>query len=96
MVYGQNQWQKPLLSPLLLENSNTRKDDNLLLTESLKDRSVNDFLKGTLVTPRKSTEIKAQVAKFQTFQTDNPSTQRLLFRKIIKGFEEQESVFSRS
>ena len=82
---------KPLLSPLLLENSNSRRE-TIPFTDNVTGRSVIDSLQETLSTPRKSTEIKAQVARFQTLQTDDPSTQRLLFRKIIKGFEEQEST----
>ncbi len=47
-----------------------------------------------LCTPRKSTKIKAQVARFQNLENQDPSTQRLLFRKIIKGFEEQECTLA--
>ena len=47
-----------------------------------------------LSTPRKSTKIKAQVAKFQMLRRSNPFTQKLLFRKIIKGFKEQKSVLA--
>jgi hypothetical protein len=34
------------------------------------------------------------VARFQILEQSNPSTQRLLFRKIIKGFEEHESILA--
>jgi 4-hydroxybenzoate polyprenyltransferase len=84
---------KPLLSPLLLENSNLKKD-TLQATQSFNGPSVIDSLQEVLSTPRKSTEIKAQVARFQMLEDSHPSTQRLLFRKIIKGFEEQESVLA--
>jgi 4-hydroxybenzoate polyprenyltransferase len=84
---------KPLLSPLLLENSNAKKD-TLQATQSFNGRSAIDSPQEVLSTPRKSTEIKAQVARFQMLGDSNPSTQRLLFRKIIKGFEEQESVLA--
>ena len=47
-----------------------------------------------LSTPRKSIEIKAQVARFEKLGEAGPSTQRLLFRKIIKGFEDQESILA--
>jgi hypothetical protein len=53
-----------------------------------------DSLQEVLSTPRKSTEIKAQVVRFQMLEDGHPSTQRLLFRKVIKGFEEQESVLA--
>jgi hypothetical protein len=84
---------KPLLSPLLLENSNLKKD-TLEATQSFNRRSVIDSPQEILSTPRKSTEIKAQVARFHKLGDSNPSTQRLLFRKIIKGFGEQESVLA--
>jgi hypothetical protein len=84
---------KPLLSPLLLENSNSKKD-TLQATQSFNGRSVIDSPQEILSTPRKSTESKAQVARFHKLGDSNPSTQRLLFRKIIKGFEEQESVLA--
>jgi hypothetical protein len=47
-----------------------------------------------LYTPRKSNEIKAQVARFQELEDQGPSTQRLLFRKIVKGFEDQEATLA--
>ncbi len=45
-------------------------------------------------TPKKSTELKAQAAEFQKLQDQGCLTQRLLFRKIAKGFEEQESIIA--
>jgi 4-hydroxybenzoate polyprenyltransferase len=84
---------KPLLSPLLLKNSNAKKN-TLQATQSFNKRSAIDSPQEVLFTPRKSTEIKAQVTRFQMLRDNNPSTQRLLFQKIIKGFEEQESVLA--
>jgi hypothetical protein len=84
---------KPLLSPLLLENSNSKKDTPQA-TQSFNRRLGIDSSQEGLSTPRKSTEIKAQVARFQMLGDSNPFTQRLLFRKIIKGFEEQENVLA--
>jgi hypothetical protein len=84
---------KPLLSPLLLENSNAR-INTLQASQSESRPSRIDSPLVILSTPRKSIEIKAQVTRFQSLDTSNPSTQRLLFRKIIKGFEEQESVLA--
>ena len=84
---------KPLLSPLLLENSNSKKD-TLQATQSFNRPSAMDSSQEILFTPRKSTEIKAQVTKFQKFGDGSLSTQRFLFRKIIKGFEGQESVLA--
>ncbi len=84
---------KPLLSPLLLENSNSKKD-TLQATQSFNRPPVIDSRQEILFTPRKSTKIKAQVTKFQKFGDGSLSTQRFLFRKIIKGFEGQESVLA--
>jgi hypothetical protein len=84
---------KLLLSPLLLENSNAR-INTLQASQSESRPSRIDSPLVILSTPRKSIEIKAQVTRFQSLDTSNPSTQRLLFRKIIKGFEEQESVLA--
>jgi formate dehydrogenase maturation protein FdhE len=81
------------LSPLLLENSNSKKD-TLQDTQSSNRPPAIDSPQDVLSTPRKSTEIKAQVARFQMLEEKDPLTQRLLFRKIIKGFEEQESVLA--
>ena len=84
---------KPLLSPLLLENSNSE-ENALQVTQSFNEPSVIDSSQVILFTPRKSTEIKAQAAKFQMFKDSDPLTQRLFIRKVIKGFEEQESVLA--
>ena len=85
---------KPLLSPLLLENSNARKESTLQAPQSFNSTLGIDSLQ-VLSTPRKSTEIKAQVARFLSLEDiSHPSTQRHLFRKLIKGFEVQESVIA--
>jgi hypothetical protein len=84
---------KPLISPLLLENSNAKKD-TLQASQSDSRPSRIDSPLVVLSTPRKSTEIKAQVTRYQSLGISDPSTKRLLFRKIIKGFKEQESVLA--
>jgi 4-hydroxybenzoate polyprenyltransferase len=84
---------KPLLSPLLLENSNSKKDTPPP-TQCFNNGPEIDSLHTLFCTPQKSAEIKVQVAKFQMLGQSNPSTQRLLFRKIVKGFEEQESILA--
>ena len=48
----------------------------------------------TWSTPKKSTELKAQIVEFQRLQEQDQSTRRLLFWKILKGFEVQESVLA--
>lgn len=82
---------KPLLSPLLLENSNASKKASQA-SQSLTSSTTIESPQVVISTPRKSTEIKAQVARFQELETQDVTAQRLLFRKIIKGFEEQEST----
>jgi hypothetical protein len=65
-----------------------------LATQSFISSSIIDPLQVVISTPRKSTEIKTQIARFQIPKHNNPSTQKVLFRKIVKGFEEQESVLA--
>ncbi len=86
---------KPLMSPLLLENSNSSKttlEVTSQATQSSNEYSEIDSQQVIWSTPKKSTEITAQAIEFQKLQDQGLSTQRLLFRKIRKGFEEQESV----
>jgi 4-hydroxybenzoate polyprenyltransferase len=89
---------KPLMSPLLLENSNMAKKTLSQPSQSLIEKSHIDWNSNALPviwsTPKKSTELKAQAAEFQKLQNQDHLTQRLLFRKIVKGFEEQESVLA--
>ena len=72
--------------------------DSSKALETPKEPKSSDFDWSTRVsqvfwsTPKKSTELKAQATKFQELQEQDGFTQRLLFQKIIKGFEEQESV----
>jgi DDE superfamily endonuclease len=82
---------KPLMSPLLLENSNVSQSTPKALKSSNNGLAIDTPL-ALLSTPRKSIELKAQVARFQTLDQSDFATQRFLFRKIIKGFEEQEST----
>jgi 4-hydroxybenzoate polyprenyltransferase len=84
---------KPLLSPLLLENSNAKKN-TLQVTQSFNNSPQIDSQQVVFTTPQKSIDIKAQVAKFQMLQDNSVITQRLLFRKITKGFEDQESIIA--
>jgi hypothetical protein len=63
---------KPLLSPLLLENSNS-KGDSLQAIQSFNRPLVINSPQEVLSTPRKSTEIKAQVARFQELRNSDPS-----------------------
>ena len=87
---------KPLMSPLLLENSNNTRETPKQTSQSLRDSLIIDRNSGlsptVWSTPKKSTELKTQTAQFRRLQDQGSQTQRLLFRKIIKGFEEKESV----
>ena len=89
---------KPLMSPLLLENSNNPKETLTQALQSLSNGSIVDqnsiAFPVVYSTPRKSTELKAQAAQFRKLQDQGNQAQRLLFRKIVKGFEEQESVLA--
>lgn len=84
---------KPLMSPLLLENSNAR-NNTLEATQGLTSHIMIESPQVLICTPRKSTEIRAQVTRLQDFEAQDPLIQRLLFRKIIKGFEQQESTLA--
>ena len=81
------------MSPLLLENSNLGKETPQAVQSSIGSQKI-DLPEIILFTPRKSIEIKAQVARFEKLGEAGPFTQRLLFRKIIKGFEDQESILA--
>jgi hypothetical protein len=83
---------KPLMSPLLLENSNAVRNTPKAI-ESFEFRPQIDP-QILLSTPRKSTEVKAQVARAKNLQKSGYSTERLLVRKIIKGWEGQESIIA--
>lgn len=81
------------MSPLLLENSNAR-NNTLEATQGLTSYIMIESPQVLICTPRKSTEIRAQVTRLQDFEAQDPLIQRLLFRKIIKGFEQQESTLA--
>ena len=83
------------MSPLLLENSN--KASRTLGQPSEDQNKLDQAIEASQITwstPRKSTELKNQALKFQQLEDCDLYTQRLLFRKITKGFEEQESLLA--
>jgi hypothetical protein len=86
------------MSLLLLENSNKTKETPTQALQSLSNGSIVDWNSSgspvVWLTPKKSTELKAQAAEFRKLQDQGNQAQRLLFRKIVKGFEEQESVLA--
>ena len=78
---------------MLLENSNK----TLEIPKDIESSTFDWTTRASQVIwsiPKKSTDIKAQTAQFQGLQEQDDFTKRLLFRKIIKGFEEQESVLA--
>lgn len=91
---------KPLLSRLLLENSNKGKKNATNATDALKTPlSIKSWTSETSqvawTTPRKSKDLKAQVLHFSQLESDVP-TKRLLFRKITKGFDEKDSLLAKA
>lgn len=89
---------KPLLSPLLLENSNKKKET----PKQTKKRQFGSFpidwsTETSIVswsTPRKSKELQEQVKTFIKLDEQHQTTQRQLFRKISKGYEEKEALLA--
>lgn len=82
---------KPLMSPLLLENTNTPAIQASQVYKGLSDSRASekwaaDISAVTWSTPRKRDELRDQFSLFSKLDIDTP-TQRLLFRKIQKGFD---------
>ena len=91
---------KPLISPLLLENSNKRlnPEDQTPLIQTPISRLASQPT-GTasgleFVTPRKKKDLRGHLAKLATGQ-QSLSTRRLLFRKFEKAFEEKDFELAR-
>lgn len=85
---------RPLMSPLLLENTiNTSSRTDPILERALGSKPIQQWDVATSAvtwsTPRKAVDLEGQLAQYS--QLDQPSsTQRLLFRKVKKGFEEKD------
>jgi 4-hydroxybenzoate polyprenyltransferase len=91
---------KPLLSRLLLENSNKGKNNAKNAADVLKTPSsittwMSEASQVAWSTPRKSKDLKVQVLHFSQLESDVP-TKRLLFRKITKGFDEKDSLLAKA
>jgi len=89
---------KPLMSPLLLENSNSTKKRSNQATGGQIEGHIPDWTAETSLviwsTPRKSADLRSQVQAYHKLgETDN-STCRQLFKKITKGFDEKESLLA--
>ena len=91
---------KPLMSRLLLENSNQAKKSAEKSTIAPKTLATNRswLLETSQIawsTPRRSKDLKFQVLKFCQLE-DDASTKRLLFRKITKGFDAKETLLAKA
>lgn len=91
---------KPLLSPLLLENSNKGNKDANNPHSTLKSPFPTDAWQSETSqiawsTPRRSKDLKVQVLQFNQLDDDVP-TKRLLFRKITKGFDEKDCLLAKA
>lgn len=86
---------KPLLSPLLLENSQQRTqkpvNSNIegLNRPSSTPLSILKLHTTTWTTPRKARDLTTQLTEFNNQLSPTPA-QRNLFRKITKGFDEKD------
>ena len=86
---------KPLLSPLLLENSTkktqekTQKTPGELKRAEFTPLKVLDMQQTIWSTPRKSRDLRNQIDLFNKDSLAN-QTSRNLFRKVTKGFDEKD------
>ena len=82
---------KPLMSPLLLENSN--KSTNPILPKPQETLIRHPEISSTsigLQTPKGRKDLYLQIRILAGGSHDQLPTQRLLFRKVIKGIDEKE------
>ncbi|KAJ6437529.1 tyrosinase [Purpureocillium lavendulum] len=91
---------KPLLSPLLLENSNKRKNDAKNTHTAFRSpfstsEWQTDASQIAWSTPKRPQDLKVQVLQFNQLDDDVP-TKRLLFRKITKGFDEKDGLLAKA
>src|SRR5690348_1363821 len=86
---------KPLISRLLLENSNksTKQASKTLEKESVPDWSVEgSFIQWE--TPLKSKDIKEQARQITSLKDTDFTTYRVLFKKITKGLNQKDFVIT--
>ena len=86
---------KPLISRLLLENSN-KPDD--ITSETLGEVPVpeqnQDSSFGEWWTPQKSEDIQEQARQITGLKTTDLTTTRVLFRKVAKGLDKKDFVIT--
>jgi len=82
---------KPLISRLLLENSNTQ-GGLASITPGNEDILNWDLRKSNIdwITPEKSQDIRDQARQFLALPDSGPSTCRVLFRKITKSLDNKD------
>ena len=85
---------KPLMSPLLLENTTTPAKQAVqgykrLSDGKASDKWMADISAVTWTTPRKRNELRDQFELLSKLDNDT-HTQRLLFRKVQKGFDRKD------
>jgi 4-hydroxybenzoate polyprenyltransferase len=89
---------KPLLSPLLLENSNKLVQTPGHALKGISGTKRLDWTAETSAviweTPRKAADLISQARLAQSLKASGKATQRQLFRKIAKGFEEKDSLLT--
>ena len=86
---------KPLISRLLLENSNKPADLSLeTLEEVLVPEQNQNRLVIKLQTPKKSKDIREQARQITELKTVNSVTARVLFRKVAKGIDQKDFVIA--
>ena len=82
---------KPLMSPLLLENSNRSTTTPLQSSQNIPRHHLE--VSSTSIqfsTPKAKKDMYLQIRTLATVSHDQLPTQRLLFRKIVKGIDEKD------
>jgi 4-hydroxybenzoate polyprenyltransferase len=86
---------KPLMSRLLLENSNKPVEPTLKTSEKVPVLEWNQD--GSFIaweTPKKGEDVRGQASMIAELGDTDPSTCRVLFRKIAKGIDEKDFVIA--
>ena len=87
---------KPLMNRLLLENSNQQDEQ---VSETSRNKLVLDWnLDKSMVawvTPQKSKDIRKQARQILVLGETNPSTCRVLFRKVAKGLDDKDFIIAK-
>lgn len=88
---------KPLMSRLLLENSNNSPQG--LLQDLIRDTSLfTDHIEPSILweTPKAAREVRKQVETISQLGDSDLPTQRQLFRKVVKGFDEKDYALAQA